>query len=119
MIFTRMIHYKILDYCLEVIFDKVKKNFTIVNKRVILPKYLRVGMHISEISNTINSKVLKKCKILSLQPSDDTLHMVISFEEQYGVMTYGYNIISKTGPEWASPQDFIINIHNPHWDFYL
>jgi hypothetical protein len=115
MIALRAIKYKILEYCIEVITEKLLNNFHIGDTTTgtkIHVTEIKTGMYLSEIRS--GGKVLRGVRIISVMADQEKLgnniHFVASFEWQNSV---------PNSDHYPSPMDFLVDQDYSHWDLYL
>jgi hypothetical protein len=64
MLLSKVIKYKFAELFIDSLFDKILKNFKILDPNVINLMDLTIGMHLKEIRNPVRNIILSDCRIL-------------------------------------------------------
>jgi hypothetical protein len=117
-IFYKIIKLKILEAAINILFDKLLKNFKTIENRV-LPENLYLGQQLKEIRSVYGPENFERCKIVT----------ILSEERKFGGITYAISFsyyksnISGDFDEFSMNSDTILvdNVHvhslNSSWIF--
>lgn len=98
MIFKTVLKYKIFEYCIDSIFNKISQIFIKPPITILNPRDLKPGMHLSEIR--VFNQVFYECDILNIQKLPNT---AIGNIENYALNFYykNSNSVGCKNPYWT------------------